>query len=635
MKDLFDNEPPEAEENYPDKKAPQVPASANDDVSLSDLDNALAHWARRHGADRLVARAFALAIWAIAQGHTCLDLDAIPTSLMSAANQKDLPAALDASALVGGSDDVRPLIVDNGRLYLQRYHAYETRLAERLRELMVTEPSPVDIDRLKPGHGLFLADADNPNATNWQAVAAFAALRHRFTVISGGPGTGKTYTIVRLLRVLIEAALADERTPPLIALAAPTGKAAARMMESVRKGLDDMAADPVFDSAIHEHVPQSARTLHRLLGLGGSTTKPRFNVGNPLPYDVVIVDEASMVDLPMMAKLADAIRDDARLILLGDRYQLASVESGSVLAEICSNAGVNRFTAKQQAAAGELIAESMGPATHALADHVVTLQTSRRFNAASTIGKLAAAVNAGDVATAQELLTAGHVDLHYHTASDAAAISRLMDRLADDYASLIEATDRTLALAQLGRQCVLTAVRKGTAGSETINAGITERLARRFDFNPANAWYHGRPVMVRRNDYRTGLYNGDVGVALYNESGQIRVWFMGDHGLRAFWPSALPAHDSVYAMTIHKSQGSEFDSVTLVLPGYDVPVSTRELFYTGLTRGRERLVVYADSDVLSRTIERRVRRVSELTRRLEGAKKALRKAMSPLSSGIA
>jgi len=629
MDDLFDSAPAEAEAlktPEPAINGPTETIALTEDAGLSDLDRALSDWARRHGADKLVARAFALASWAVAQGNTCLDLDAIPTALMSAANQKDLAAALDASALVGGPGDVRPLIVDHGRLYLQRYHAYETQLAERLRELMAAAPNPVDIDRLKPGHGLFLADAADPNATNWQAVAAFAALRHHFTVISGGPGTGKTYTIVRLLRVLIEAARAERREPPLIALAAPTGKAAARMVESVRNGLDDMAADPAFDNAILEHVPQNARTLHRLLGLGGATTRPRFNADNPLPYDVVIVDEASMVDLPMMAKLADSIRNNARLILLGDRYQLASVESGSVLAEICSNAGVNRFTADQQAAAGELIAQPMEAATHALADHVVTLQTSRRFNADSTIGRLAAAVNAGDVATAQDLLTAGHDDLHYHVSSDAAAISRLMDRLADDYAALNDATDPTLALAQLGRQCVLTAVRKGTAGSETINAGITERLARRFDFNPAMAWYHGRPVMVRRNDYRTGLYNGDVGVALCNESGQIRVWFEGDNGLRAFLPSALPAHDTVYAMTIHKSQGSEFDAVTLVLPDYDVPVLTRELFYTGLTRGRERLVVYADSSVLARTIERRVKRVSELAGKLSWTGNAKHKA---------
>lgn len=624
--DLFDSEPapPKPTPLQEPKAEPQHETTAlAEDTNFSDLDNALAHWARRHGADRLVARAFALASWAVAQGHTCLALNAIPTSLMSAANQAELPTALAASDLVGDPGEIKPLILENDRLYLQRYHAYETKLAERLRQMMKATPNPVNVATLKPGNGLFPTDAANPDATNWQAVAAFAALRHHFTVISGGPGTGKTYTIVRLLRVLIEAALGENEPPPLIALAAPTGKAAARMLESVRNGLDDMGADTNFDKQrVEAHIPQTARTLHRLLGLTGATTRARFNADNPLPYDVVIVDEASMVDLPMMAKLADAIRDDARLILLGDRYQLASVESGSVLAEICANAGVNRFTADQQTAAGELLAQPMQPPDHALADQVVTLQTSRRFNADSTIGRLAAAVNAGDVEAAQDLLNAGQDDLVYHDRSDTAAISRLMDRLADDYASLCEATDPSLALAQLGKQCVLTAVRKGTAGSETINAGITERLARRFDFTPRDAWYHGRPVMVRRNDYKTGLYNGDVGIALLNRDGQLRVWFEGDNGLRAFLPSALPAHDSVYAMTIHKSQGSEFDAVTLVLPDYDVPVLTRELFYTGLTRGRRQLAVFASPKSLKQTVLRRVTRISGLASRLQVDAKA-------------
>ena len=620
MSDLFDND------TIGTLRAD--PAGSTSDAgktgSLSTLDRALAQWARAHGAAPVLANAFALANHAVAQGHTCLALEDIPTSLMSEKNQQALPDALADSSLVtniteatSDAHETRPLVLDGNRLYLQRYHAYEIRLAERLRHLMAAEPNPVNVDTLKPGNGLFAPDADNPHATNWQAVAAFAALRHQFTVISGGPGTGKTYTIVRLLRVLIETALKDDQTPPLIALAAPTGKAAARMLESVRSGLEEMSADAGFDKPrVEEHVPQNPKTLHRLLGLTGASTRPRYNADNPLPYDVIIVDEASMVDLPMMAKLADAIRNDARLILLGDRYQLASVESGSVLAEICAHAGVNRFTANQQTAADELLVETNEPATHALADHVVTLQTSRRFNADSAIGKLAAAVNTGDVDTTQALLDAGHDDLVYHERSDTAAISQLMDRLADDYASLIEITDPTLALAHLSKQGVLTAVRKGPAGSETINADITERLARRFDFNPRDAWYHGRPVMVRRNDYRTGLYNGDVGIALENTDGQIRVWFEGDNGLRAFLPSALPAHDTVYAITIHKSQGSEFDSVTLVLPDYDVPVLTRELFYTGFTRARERLTVYAQRQALQETISRRLARVSGLAGRI-------------------
>ncbi|WP_111748353.1 exodeoxyribonuclease V subunit alpha [Salinisphaera orenii] len=600
-------------------------AAAATNTGLSDLDQALAHWARRHGADPLVAHAFALTSSAVAAGHTCLALNHMTSAMMSKPKQQKLSAALNTSDLVTVLDGdasrdnapTRPLILENDRLYLQRYHAYETRLAACLRALMATEPKPVNIETLKPGNGLFTADANNPAATNWQAVAVCAALRHRFTVISGGPGTGKTYAIVRLLRVLIEAALETHETPPLIALAAPTGKAATRMTESVRSGLADMGADADFDQAtVEKHIPQTARTLHRLLGLTGTTTRPRFNADNPLPYDVVIVDEASMIDLPMMAKLADAIHHNARLVLLGDRYQLASVESGAVLADICSHTGINRFTSEQQAAAGDLLAERTEPADHALADHVVTLQTSRRFNADSAIGRLAAAVNAGNVETATALLNANHDDLIYHDRTDAATIGRLMDHLADHHANLCEFTDPSLALAELGKQCVLTAVRQGPAGSETINAGITERLIRRFEINPATLWYHGRPIMIQQNDDRTGLDNGDIGIALYNAEDQLRVWFEKDDTLRAFLPSALPAHGSVYAMTIHKSQGSEFDAVTLVLPSYDVPVLTRELFYTGLTRARNQLVVYSDPDALQTTINRRVSRVSGLAARL-------------------
>jgi len=591
----------------------ETDTAAGDEVSLSDLDIALAHWARRHGADRRVARAFALASWAVAQGHTCLDLRHIPTALMSADNQAELRPALAASTLVGEPGQTCPLILDRDRLYLQRYHAYETRLAARLRELMATAPEPVDVAALLPGNGLFPVDPANPTATNWQAVAAFAALRHHFTVVSGGPGTGKTYTIVRLLRVLIEAALSRCHTPPLIALAAPTGKAAARMLDSVRSGLAEMGADGTFDeTAIARHIPETARTLHRLLGLNGTSTHARFDADNPLPYDVVIVDEASMVDLPMMAKLAEAVRHDARLILLGDRYQLASVESGAVLAELCGAAGVNRFTAAQHAAAPGLLTERSASPTHPLADHVITLQTSRRFNADSTIGQLAAAVNAGDIDATDALLNAGHADLVYHEHADERGLAPLMDTVAEDYARFQTITDPAIAIAELDRQIILTAVREGPAGSQTLNVGITDRLARHFDFAPTQTWYHGRPVMIRRNDYRTGLYNGDIGIALADGNGMIRVWFAGNDGLRALLPSALPAHDTVYAMTIHKSQGSEFETVTMVLPAPDVPVLSRELVYTGLTRARAHLSIHANRQSIRQAVAHGVTRTSHL-----------------------
>ncbi|MDN5874302.1 MAG: AAA family ATPase, partial [Sinobacteraceae bacterium] len=446
---------------------PQEPCDARnadseaDEAGLSDLDHALADWAFRHGADELVACGFAIANWAVTQGHTCLALNAIPRNLMRAQMQRALPAALAASLLAGGPGSRRPLIVEDGMLYLQRYHAYETQLAERLRQLLAAPPELVDVARLQRGHGLFDVETEAHDGTNWQAVAAFVALRHRFSVISGGPGTGKTYIIVRLLRVLIESALAGDRPPPRIALAAPTGKAAARMVDGMRGGLEAMAAEPTSSSLITQHIPTVAMTLHRLLGLTGSTTKPRYHADNPVPADVVIVDEASMVDLPLMAKLAAAVRADGRLILLGDRYQLASVESGSVLAGICSNAGVNSFTKEQQNAAGGLIEQAAEPNPDILGDHVVTLQTSRRFNADSNIGRLARAVNAGDAVTVHDLLSAGHADLIYRNGAGGAAIERLMDEQTEHYDSLRQATDPALAVAQLAKCCILTAVRNG------------------------------------------------------------------------------------------------------------------------------------------------------------------------------
>lgn len=592
----------------------QTQPLASDFNRLSDLEMALEGWARRHGGDRIVARALALTQQAVAQGHSCLALAQIPPALMSAERQAELRPALQASPLVGAPGASRPLILDGDRLYLQRYHAYEKRLAERLRALVDAAPRAVDVDKLRPGQGLFGRDADNPRATHWQAVAAFVALRHQFTVISGGPGTGKTHTIVRLLRVLIEDATASARPAPVIALAAPTGKAAARMLDSVRQGMAAMQDDPNF-AAEHmaEHMPHKAQTLHRLLGLTGRTTQARFHADNPLPHDVVVVDEASMVDLPLMAKLADAIGPGARLILLGDRYQLASVESGAVLADICAAAGTNQFSTAQQQAAGALFGETATPGSSRLADHVVTLQTSRRFNADSAIGQLAAAVNNGEADTALAWLNAGHDDLAWQADTRPAAINQLVIRLAEAYADLCRASHPEEALARLGQLCVLTALRQGPSGSQTLNAGITDRLARRFGFDPGSRWFHGRPIMITQNDYRAGLYNGDVGVALYNEQQQIRLWFPGEHGPRAFMPSTLPAHDTVYAMTIHKSQGSEFDQVIMLMPDQPAPILSRELLYTGLTRARRQLTLLARDTIVRTTIQTRISRVSGLT----------------------
>ncbi len=586
--------------------------AAVDEGRCAPLEPALADWALRHGGSAPVAVALASCARAVAEGHSCLSLDHELPAIAGEkpfCNRETLDEALRSSALVGEPGQGRPLILDHDRLYLHRYWHYENTLAERLSTLLAGEPATVDVSRLAPAGGTFDYDWVDEGETHWQAVAAFVALRHRFAVISGGPGTGKTYTVLRLIRLLIESARANGDAIPIIRLAAPTGKAAARMVESTRLGLEDMA----MSKEVADLIPLEARTLHRLVGIGFGTTRPRYNRENPLPADVVIVDEASMIDLPMMAKLLDALPDHARLILLGDRYQLASVESGSVLADLCTAAGpINAFTPEQQEAAGPLLATTVSRGNAPLADHVVTLQTSHRFSADSPIGRLATAVNAGDADRMLEIAASNAPAITLTTEVDEGRIADLVDEVAQRNQALISATEPEAALAALQQHCLLCAVRRGRTGSETLNRRITQRLAELHGFDPLRSWYHGRPVIVTRNDPRAGLYNGDIGVCLSDENQRFRVYFYVDGAIRAFLPTALPEHETVYAMTVHKSQGSEFDHVTLVLPTEDSQILSRELLYTGITRARES-VMLVGADVLFRAaVSRQLERHSGL-----------------------
>lgn len=580
------------------------------DGRAAPMELAMADWALRHRGGNAEAVALAACTRAVADGHSCLSLaesgPAIPGE-QPFCSPDELKGTLTQSTLVGIPGDSRPLILEGDRLYLHRYWQYEQRLAQRLIERLQVKPDDVDATALLPAGGLF-TDSDGEQ-TQWQAVAAFAALRHRFAVISGGPGTGKTFTVLRLMRLLIETAVNNAAQPPVIRLAAPTGKAAARMVESARRGLDGMAPPEI----VRAHIPLEAQTLHRLIGLSGSSTQARHDPGNPLPVDAVIVDEASMVDLPLMAKLVEALPDHARLILLGDRYQLASVESGSVLAELCYAAGVNAFTQQQQDAAGALLRQPMTTGTSALADHVATLQTSHRFAADSRIGQLAAAVNNGEVDTALAIARASTPDIAWQTTTDTKTLTQTA---ADHFGSLCQAREPVEALAQLRAMTLLCALRQGPMGAATCNQRITAEIKRRQGIDPARTWYHGRPVMITRNDYRLNLFNGDVGVAIQGDDDSLRIWFEAEDGLRPLLPSSLPEHQTLYATTIHKSQGSEFGRVTLVLPDEDNPVLTRELLYTGITRAREQVTLIADESVLRTAIERGIERHSGLAHRL-------------------
>jgi exodeoxyribonuclease V alpha subunit len=588
------------------------------DGHLRPIEAAMADWCLRHGGARLVALAFAMTVRAVHEGHSCWYLpehDVGWPGAPASASAGELVAALRQSGFVGAPGAGTPLILDGSRLYLQRYHDYERRLAQRLHALMSTPPDVVNVAALQAGGGMFDYGWVAPGTVHWQAVAAFVAMRRRLTVISGGPGTGKTYVVLRLMRLLIESALARGAEPPAIRLAAPTGKAAARMVESTRAGLTTMALPPETAACI----PTEAHTLHRLLGLYRHRTRAVHDAEHPLPLDVLIVDEASMVDLPLMTKLIEALPARARLILLGDRYQLASVESGSVLAEICDVAGVNAFSAEQVAASGALLPSDAPAATRPpIADHVVTLQTSHRFQPDSPIGRIAAAVNAGDLAAVERVLAAAGDSVRYVEARDVGAIEPLIEQMAASAAALFErGINPDTALAQFERHRILTATRVGPLGSEALNRAMTSMLAERHGFDAARRWYAGRPVLVTENDYRARLFNGDTGIALPGTDGRLRVWFAGESGQpRAFLPSALPAHETAWAMTVHKSQGSEFEEVTLVLPLADVAVLTRELIYTGITRARQRVTLFGSLTILSAGIARRSRRHSGLSARL-------------------
>lgn len=590
-----------------------------DEGRAAPLELALADWALRHGANEAVAIALSSCARAVADGHICLDLT---QELPAIAGEKPfisrekLNQALTESNLAGTPEGVsRPLVADGNRLYLQRYLDYEKRLATRLLERLRQPPCKVDRTTLEPGGGLFESSQRGEGETHWQAVAAFVALRHRLTVISGGPGTGKTYTVVRLMRLLVEAALDGVGPAPIIHLAAPTGKAAARMQDSTRTGLEEM--DP--PDAVRRSIPLEAQTLHRLIGIHPRSTRPRHDRDNPLNTDAVIVDEASMVDLPMMARLVDAMPDRARLILLGDRYQLASVESGSVLAELCNAAGVNTFSQAQKQTAGALLDPALPTGDSPLADHVVTLQTSHRFDEDSAIGQLAAAVNDGDSEKTRRVAQNGAPAVAWSDHTSEEDLAALVHTAATDFEALARASDPEEALASLQSHCLLCALRRGPTGSVEMNRRITLVLARRRGFDSERHWFHGRPIMVTRNDYHAGLYNGDTGICLFDKNIGPRVWFDTEGGPTPFLPTALPNHETAFALTVHKSQGSEYEKVTLVLPPQDSSVLTRELLYTGITRARQHLQLFANENVLHTAVHRRIKRFSGLAERLRAS----------------
>uniref|UniRef100_UPI0025DD8F0A exodeoxyribonuclease V subunit alpha n=1 Tax=Thiocapsa sp. TaxID=2024551 RepID=UPI0025DD8F0A len=597
---------------------------------------------------------------------------------------RDWQAALAHPDLVGNGVGDTPLVLVGSRLYLRRYWRYEQAVRAGIDDRSARSQSlqgalPIEamrslLERLFPPARTLGQTAD------WQKLACALAARSAFSIITGGPGTGKTTTVVRLLALLQALALAeplpDQRLagrplrPLRIRLAAPTGKAAARLNESIAAAvaslpLDDLAQGEVVRAAI----PITVSTLHRLLGSRPDTRRLRHHAGNPLALDVLVIDEASMVDLEMMAAVLDALPANARLVLLGDKDQLASVEAGAVLGELCGRAREGHYTPNTrdwlEGATGEHIpADFVDPAGTLLDQSVVMLRHSHRFSADSGIGQLAEAVNAGDPAKVRDIWTRGYADLALvalHSTEDAAFRSLVIEGAAtppadpqrgdgsrqaqtdahlprhgyrhyldtlregqparDADASAYDVWARDVLQAHGRFQC-LCALRRGPWGVEGLNQRIAGLLHDAELIPASSGWYLGRPVLVTRNDYGLGLMNGDIGITLTRPAPGERDWTLrvafpagdGQDGIKWILPSRLQAVETVYALTVHKSQGSEFRHAALVLPETLSPILTRELLYTGITRARAHLTLVrpGGDQVLEQAVQRRVLRASGL-----------------------
>ena len=579
------------------------------DIPLGSLERALLDSLQRLDpqASPAVLAGAALCSEALARGDVCLPLRAWagsqpwPGSVLRLPELAQWRAQLSESALVGAPGDFAPLILDGERLYLARYHAYEVRLAQRLLALATQRP---EVDEQRLADSLQRLFAFNQQSPDWQRLAAAQAVRRQLAVISGGPGTGKTTTVVRLL-----AALLEQGRPLAIGLAAPTGKAAARMAEAIRNA---KATLPVSEE-IKAALPETARTLHRLLGASGDSPQVRHDAAQPLPLDVLVVDEASMIDLALMAKLVEALPPGARLILLGDKDQLSAVEAGAVFAELCEGRGFDAGSAAElQRITGQRV-PVQSPSSR-LGDAVVLLSHSHRFAGDSGIGELARRINAGDARGTLALLAEDRPDLAWNAHP---AQNGLLERLDAGYAGFLAAArggDPTQAFAAFNAFRVLTAQREGGWGVAGINEAFETRIRRRFSLGNAR-WYPGRAVMVRQNDYALGLFNGDIGICLNSEHG-LRVFFESEDGYRPFVPARLPSHDSAFAMTVHKSQGSEFAEVLLVLPEQPSPLLTRSLLYTGITRAKNKVELWSLAPRLQEAVSTRAERAAGLAERL-------------------
>ncbi len=616
-----------------------------DRVDLTEIDRHFADLIKSLDPDRDGALwlAAALASNATQKGNVCLDLRAVAGKALTLGEPPDAApiqcpevsswrGTLASARTVGAPGEFKPLILDRQeRLYLYRYWSYEQSLAifmlsRASRILDVPDPALQSdaLERLFP--------PTQGNDPDFQRIAALLASCRMLCIITGGPGTGKTSTVVRILALLLENSGSRKLR---ISLAAPTGKAAARLRESVKRTKNSL----ICDASIKDQIPEEASTLHRLLGFTGSATRFRFDSENPLPRDVVVVDEASMIDMPLMAKLVQALPNSCRLILLGDRDQLASVQPGAVFGDICDTGRRHPYSAQLLGAIGRRSGADLQPDTPAaqpgLQDSIVTLQKSFRFDEQSGIGSISRLVNQGLGPAALAAAESGHYkDILWRDIPSPRRLEEALEELiVEAYGPYLKAASPEEIFDAFGRFRILCPVRQGPYGVETVNRIATNILARANLIRPSEQWYRGLPVLITKNDYQLRLFNGDIGIILADPDDQggtapvKRAYFPTETGeFRKIFPMRLPENEPVYAMTVHKSQGSEFERILLLLPPVWTEVLTRELLYTGMTRAMKRVEIWGNREVFLQAVSHRIERASGLRDALWGT----RVKLSPL-----
>ena len=556
----------------------------------------------------------------LSEGHICIKLDDNYQDELTKAGFDNVSSIknLEKDNLISTGVDYKPFILFDNRLYLQRYFHYETIILEKINELTKRNSTNEAflLDHKEFIINLFKDSGEKEDHANWQLAAAITVVLSDFSIITGGPGTGKTFTVAKILSILFTINM-DLK----VALAAPTGKAAARMGESLKSAAND--AGDVLRVKFESLQPS---TIHRLLGSVRNSPHFKHNCENILNYDVVIVDESSMIDSSMFAKLLDAIGPKTKLILLGDKDQLASVEAGSLFGDLCqAQETLNMFSPDRLKLINSFIENTAEhipvqhtevKTGHPLFQYIIELQHSRRFNDNKGIGKFSKAIINNREEDIKYFILNGDEDVTIDPGFD----EELLKQFIGGYQAFIQEPDVRTALKKVNNLRVLCAVREGEQGVYATNKKIEKYLQLKGLIQLTGDFYEHRPIMVSSNNYELGLFNGDVGIVRMDaETNTLKVWFeTADGEVKSVLPGYISNAETVYATTIHKSQGSEFKKVFVILPiSEDIPILTRELLYTAVTRAKEKVFVQGTEALILQASKANVQRGSGIIDRFK------------------